>query len=111
MLFEVYDGGLVIRSDDRVLTVARRWLNIVGMALLQPFRFLATLPFLRRAQSASFTVPWRDVDSVRHDGGRQLTVQLRQGVTRTFQFRSKRALRAVIDQLDERGLRIASSNA
>jgi hypothetical protein len=103
MVFEVHELGVVVDPDSSLLTTLRRYMNSVLEPIFRPIPFILGERSGRRP-GESWVVPWESIARVTQAGRYGLVIETAHGVTRTFRFRTRRALQAALAELRARGV-------
>lgn len=105
MSFEVHDQGVVVRADPRRIARLRHFLTGVLEPIMRPIPFL--LGDRVDGQSPNiWTMSWDRIARVSHAGGWRMTLETSHGAAKAIRFRSRRDLRATLNELRAHGVAV-----
>ena len=105
MALEVHDQGVVVRADPRRLSRVRHFLTLVLEPILRPIPFLLG-DRIGCQPPHEWTMSWEGIARVTHAGGWRMTLETAHGSARAIRFRSRRGLRATLDELRAHGVAV-----
>jgi hypothetical protein len=107
-ILEVYERGLSVQPDTRVFTQLRRWLNIVAMLLLQPWRLLPSVTYLADYRGRKVAAPVSKDARVLIHKGRDCLVEVPHNAV-WFRFATQGGRTAALDAIKQAGFDIEVS--